>query len=136
MRRALMDTSGIYAFVARTDPEHTAALNFTKKWLARSGTFVLLDWVFIETMTLLKRKISTSVTLSIGRELRQNPLYQWTTLGPQGERETWAMFQKYDDKEWSYTDCGLLVMSRRLKVSEVFSFDEHFKQMPGITRLP
>ncbi len=131
-----MDTSGIYAFVARTDLEHAAALDFTKKWVARGGAFVLLDWIFVESMTLIKRKMSTSIALRVGHELRENPVYEWVALGHEGERETWAVFQKYDDKQWSYTDCGLLVMSRRLKVPQVFSFDEHFKQMPGITRLP
>ena len=136
MPRALIDTSGIYALITRTDRHHAAAVDFTRKWVARGNLFVLADLVFVETMTLMKRKVGTSVALRAGRELRQNPVYLWTAFTPELERETWAVFQKYDDKDWSYTNCGLLVMSQRLKVPRVFSFDDHFTQMPDITRLP
>ena len=72
----------------------------------------------------------------VGHELRQNPAYSWTPLGEEGERDTWALFQRYDDKEWSYTDCAILALSQREKVPRVFAFDHHFDQMPDIERLP
>jgi predicted nucleic acid-binding protein len=48
----------------------------------------------------------------------------------------WALFQKYDDKDWSYTDCATLALARRLNIGKVFSFDHHFSQMPGVARVP
>jgi predicted nucleic acid-binding protein len=57
-------------------------------------------------------------------------------LTAESERETWATLQKYDDKDWSYTDCALLVASKQLKIPDVFSFDKGFDQMPEIRRLP
>ena len=136
MRRALIDTSAIYAFVVRADKEHKQASAFMKEWLSGKGIFVLADVVFAETMTLLKKRFGAEVALRVGRELRQNPAHPWVALGPEGERDTWGAFQQYDDKEWSYTDCALLALSRRLKISEVFSFEEHFDQMPGVLRVP
>jgi len=136
MRCALIDTGAIYAFVTRTDKHHSEAVAFVKEWLSHKGVFVLADLVFIEAMTLLKARLGAPVALRVGRELRQNPVYVWTALGADGERDTWAVFQQYDDKEWSYTDCALLVLSRRLKNAEVFAFDEHIEQMPGVIRLP
>ena len=136
MRRALIDTGAIYAFVSRTDAHHAAAVAFVKDWLAHQGVLVLVDLVFFETMTLLKARLGAAVALRVGRELRQNPVYEWVPLGVEGERDTWAAFERYEDKEWSYTDCALLVMSRRLKTPEVLAFDQHIGQMPGVTRLP
>ncbi|HET7091605.1 MAG TPA: PIN domain-containing protein [Anaerolineae bacterium] len=136
MRRALVDTGAIFAMVVKPDAHHRTASAFVKKWLAEKSVFVLLDLVFVETMTLMKRRYGAQAALRVGRELRQNPVYLWTAFTPELERETWAVFQKYDDKEWSYTDCALLVLSQQLRIPEVFAFDEHFKQMPGITRLP
>lgn len=52
----------------------------------------------------------------------------------EGERATWEAFQRYADEEWSYTDCAILVLARRLEVP--FAFDRHFEEMPGIVRLP
>ncbi len=136
MRRTLIDTGAIYALVARTDVHHTTARNFVQEWLAHRGTFVLPDIVFAEAMTLLKARLGTAIALRVGRELRQNQAYVWIALGVDGERETWAAFEQFNDKEWSYTDCALLVLTRRLKCPEVFSFDGHFDQMPGVVRLP
>jgi predicted nucleic acid-binding protein len=136
MRRVMIDTGAIYAFVARTDANHEAAVTFTRQVLAQESSFVLADVVFAETMTLLKARLGSAVALRAGRELRQNPAYQWMALGVDGERDAWAAFQKYDDKAWSYTDCAIFALARRLRLAEVFAFDSHFDQMPGIIRLP
>jgi predicted nucleic acid-binding protein len=134
--RVLVDTGAIYAFVVRTDANHGTARRFTKRWLAQRGSFVLSDVVFAETMTLLKARIGSQVAVRVGNELRQNPSYAWVALGPDGERETWSVFQRFADKEWSYTDCSLLVLARRLEVADVFSFDRHIAQMPDLARVP
>ncbi len=136
MRRALIDTGAIYALVAASDRHHAAAVDYTKKWVGRGGVWVLADLVFAETMTLAKRRLGSAVAVRVGQELRENPVYVWTDVTTDLERETWALFQRYQDKEWSYTDCALLALSGHLRSREVFAFDEHFVQMPGIVRVP
>ena len=136
MYRALVDTGAIYAFVTRTDRHHNEARRFMRELLTKRRDLILLDLVFAETMTLLKARVGSAIALRVGAELRQNPLYRWTPLGVEGERDTWALFQQYDDKEWSYTDCALLALGRRMRIREVFSFDKHFEQMPAIARVP
>jgi predicted nucleic acid-binding protein len=134
--RVLIDTGAIYAFVTRTDEHHKEAVDYVKRLLKRGGVFVLADIVFGETMTLLKARVGSGVAIRVGRELRRNPVYLWVALGPSGERDTWAIFQQYEDKEWSYTDCAILTLSKQLQVGRVLSFDHHFAQMPGVTRVP
>lgn len=133
---ALVDTGAIYAFVTRSDPHHEAAKRFVREWLDRQGVFLLTDVVFAETMTLLKARLGSEVALRVGRELRQNRAYLWLRLGEAGERDTWAVFQRFTDKDWSYTDCAVLAVARRENVSRVFGFDRHFLQMPGVERVP
>ncbi len=135
MRYALIDTSAIFAIANRRDRQHAAALTVARKWLAGHHEFVLLDWVFVEAMTLLKSRLGSDPAVQTGRELRRNPLYRWIEVDVDAEREIWATFQKYADKEWSYTDCALLVMAQRLKVLRVFAYDVHFDQMPGLRRV-
>ncbi len=134
--RLLIDTGAIYAFVTRNDPHHESAKSFMASWLDRGGSFVLTDVVFAETMTLLKVRLGSDVAIRVGLELRRNPAYPWLSLGPEGERDTWALFQRYHDKEWSFTDCALLATSRRAAIPQVFAFDRHFSQMPDLERLP
>ncbi|HVT19407.1 MAG TPA: PIN domain-containing protein [Thermoanaerobaculia bacterium] len=135
-QRVLIDTGAIYAFVTRTDIHHESAKRFVREWFEVPGIFALADVVFAETMTLLKARLGPGVALRVGRELRRNPAYSWLNLGEEGERETWAAFQRYADKEWSYTDCALLALARRERIALVFAFDRHFSQMPGIERVP
>ena len=135
-RRILIDTGAIYAFVTRSDRNHPAARSFVECWLDRHGVFVLVDAVFAETMTLLKIRLGAETAIRVGRELRDNPAYAWTALGPDGERDAWGIFRKYQDKDWSYTDCSLLAVSRRSGVRGVFAFDRHLSQMSGVERHP
>lgn len=136
VQRLLIDTGAIYAFVTRNDPHHESAKSFMAGWLARRGTFVLTDAVFAETMTLLKVRLGSDIAIRVGQELRRNPAYLWLALGPEGERDTWALFQRYRDKDWSFTDCALLATSRRAAIPQIFAFDHHFSQMPDLELLP
>jgi uncharacterized protein len=132
----LVDTGAIYAFVTRNDPHHEAAKRFVRTWLEQGRSFVLPDVVFAETMTLFKTRLGASIAVRVGQELRRNPAYSWRALAEEGERDTWALFQRYDDNNWSYTDCAILALSQREKIPRVFAFDRRFDQMPGIQRLP
>lgn len=132
----LIDTGAIYAFVTRTDSHHEAAKSFVREWLSKQGTFTLADVVFAETMTLLKARLGAGLAIRVGRELRQNPAYVWMSLGEEGERETWKLFQRFADKDWSYTDCALLALAHREGISTIFAFDHHFSQMQEIERTP
>jgi|SRR3989338_1754547 len=44
-----------------------------------------------------------------------------------------GMLKKY--KNLSITDCSLLVLSEKLKIKEIFSFDKHFDSIKEIRRL-
>lgn len=136
MRPALIDTSAVYALTVKADRHHAEALKFAQQWLSRQNTFVLPEWVFVEAMTLLKSRFGAALAVRVGQDLRRGAAYHWMSLGREAERETWAIFQKYTDKAWSYTDCALLALARRLNARDVFAFDEHFTQMPGLLRRP
>jgi len=136
MRRVLVDTGAIYAFVVRTDAHHEEACALTQEFVSANGVLVLADVVFAETMTLLKARLGAGVAVRVGIELRRNPLYRWTALDEEGECATWEVFQRYADKEWPYTHCALFALARRLDIPQVFAFADHFDQMPGIVRVP
>ena len=44
--------------------------------------------------------------------------------------------KKYLDQNISYTDTLTVAMMKRMRVTEIFSFDAHFDLFPGITRAP
>jgi hypothetical protein len=46
------------------------------------------------------------------------------------------VFERYNDKEWSFTDCTSKVIMERLGVTHAFAFDRHFEEFGTVIRLP
>lgn len=46
------------------------------------------------------------------------------------------IYKQFCDKEWSFTDCTSYVVMQRLKITQAFSFDHHFRQFGTIAVLP
>ncbi len=135
MQLALIDTGPLFSIANRAEVHHASALATASAWLTARNEFVILDWIFDETMTLIKARLGSAVAIQTGRNLRHNPVYRWIAVKPDDEREVWSIFQQYADKRWSYTDCALLVMARRLNVKQIFSYDAHIVQMSGVKRM-
>jgi len=45
------------------------------------------------------------------------------------------LFERHQDKRWSFTDCTSFVVMRDLGTTEAFAFDRNFEEA-GFTRLP
>ncbi len=135
MSQIILDTTAIYALAFDEDAHHRAAAKFFKRAAQHGTVFLVSDTIFDEAMTLLKVRRGLKAALTIGAELRNSRPYLWTPLTSEDEQLAWEIFQKYDDKDWSYTDCGVFALASRLR-APVFSFDHHFTQMPGLKRLP
>jgi predicted nucleic acid-binding protein len=48
----------------------------------------------------------------------------------------WEVFRRFDDKEWSFTDCTSKVIIERFGVQQAFAFDRHFKQFGAVRVVP
>lgn len=132
----MLDTSAIYAMLVEKNQRHVAAVRYAKLAEERGMRFVLADVVFAETMNLVRSRFGSEVSIRLGRHLKRSSAYRWESLTASGERAAWEIFERYDDKSWSFTDCCILAMAHRLHAGEVFSFDTHFDQMPDISRVP
>lgn len=42
--------------------------------------------------------------------------------------KAFALYKKYDDKEWSLVDCISFIVMRERGITQVLTFDRHFKQ--------
>jgi len=128
MYEVITDTSALIAFFVNSEKNHQAAFNFMLQ--NKNMRWIILESVFDETVTWIRAKISIKASIQIGQILRDEHCY--ANLSKEDDSATWDVFCQYDDKKWSYTDCSILVMSRRLKVNNVFAFDEHIRQMAGL----
>ncbi len=51
-------------------------------------------------------------------------------------RAAWEVFRKFEDKDWSFTDCASYAVMERLGINKAFAFDHHFKQFGSIVVVP
>lgn len=128
MRPVVVDTGALYALVMRSDKNHESARRFLQQLLKEPASLLLHEWVFVETMTLLKARGGADVAIRAGEEMRRNPLYRWQESTPQLEQLAWSVFLKYADKDWSYTDCALLALAQQVKIGEIWTYDQNLRQ--------
>lgn len=126
MRRIFVDTGTWYALVDRNDPDHPAAREFFE---ANRLPLVTSNFVFDETLTLLRRRLGWAVACEFGRGLRESGLASIAYVTVEDEDAAWILFRKFRDKEFSYTDCTSFAMMERLKLRTAFAFDRHFAAM-------
>jgi predicted nucleic acid-binding protein len=123
------DTSGWAAFFNRRDQTHARALAALRDSVGQPVTFAITDYVFDETLTLLRGRASHAAAVRCGKWLIESPLVRLIRVTEAHWRSAWEIFQQYDDKEYSFTDCVSFVVMREHRLREVFAFDHHFMQM-------
>jgi predicted nucleic acid-binding protein len=134
MSTLLIDTSALHALNYARDDNHARAVTYFKSLAGRVKP-ILIDWVFVETMNLTKARLGPSYAIAFGRQLKASKAFYPVLLNDLDKQITWEIFEQYYDKAWSYTDCSLLAVARRLGSRRIFAFDHHFQQM-GLEVLP
>lgn len=126
MKRLFVDTGAWYALVDKKDPDHGKAVDF----LTRNALpLITTNFVFGETITLLRMRLDWNIAGDFGQKLRSSGLVSLVALKDDDEERAWEIFLRYKDKDFSYTDCTSLAFMERLRIDTAFSFDSHFKVM-------
>jgi predicted nucleic acid-binding protein len=128
-----VDTSAWYALLDKSDAHHRAAMKF-KDSLA--CPLMTSNYVADETITLAKNRLGYKVAVRIGQKMWGESIANLIRVTPQDERKAWKIFVKYYDKTFSFTDCTSFALMERVGMTEVFAFDEHFKQYGNFIVLP
>lgn len=128
-----VDTGVWYAANVAEDPSHEAARDLLRQG---RGRLLTTDYVIDELVTLLTVRGHRSIALALGGELWKGNVcrLEWTT--PSDAAEAWEVFVRFEDKQWSFTDCVSYAVMKRLGVSEAFSLDEHFEQFGFVVVKP
>jgi predicted nucleic acid-binding protein len=89
-----------------------------------------------ETITLLRMRGRKRRALqAIARLLSQEAArIEWVSEADM--RGAFAAFQKFSDKDWSFTDCVSKVVMERLGVKKAFACDQHFRQFGTVEVVP
>jgi predicted nucleic acid-binding protein len=121
----LVDTSAYYALKDKDDAFHSAAIRFVK---TNIYPMVTTNLIVVETLNLVKQRLGCRHAIEIGKKMFDPSIINVLNISDEDISEAWRIFQKYDDKGFSFTDCASFAVMQRLKIHSVFAFDEHFRQ--------
>ena len=128
-----VDTGAWYASLVPTDPDHGRAA----AWLARNHSpLITTDYILDETLTLLRARGERRRALLVGARFFQGAIAEIHKITNADLERAWDVFNQFEDKAWSFTDCTSKVVIEELGITVAFAFDHHFQQFGTVRVVP
>ena len=134
MEKLFIDTSAFFAIINARDLNHDAALKFFKNDINNFKVFSS-DFIISETLTLIRRKMGSSIAFSWGEKIIQSNFIKILYSDENIFLDSWQTFIKYEDQDFSFIDCTSFLLMRENKIRYCFCFDMHFS-VYGYNSLP
>ena len=133
----VLDSSFLIAYYNSRDAHHAAAARAMVQLLAGAwGRARLLEYVFLEVVTVLQARRDARTAASVGRTLlgaREIDFVPCSELFV----EAWDTFRQQDDAgPLSFADAAIAVAARRESPGYVLTFDADFRRLNGVTVRP
>ena len=124
----LVDTSAFHALQNAGDAsEHEAARAESERLEGEKALLVTTDYVLDETYTLLRSTLGHRASVRFGLEIKRGGI-EIVQVDERIQEEAWTIFERYSDKDFSFTDCTSFAVMRLGKIPIAFTFDRHFRQ--------
>jgi uncharacterized protein len=135
MNELLVDTAAWIALFNSDDKYHYEATAFWKYVQGRRLKLLTNDYVLDETYTNLRRAQNGLLRATRAYQaVEQSKWIQLVEVTADHRARGWTIFQSYDDKVFSFTDCVSFAMMHHLGVYQVFTFDEDFARAGFVMR--
>ncbi len=132
----ILDSSFIIAYHNTRDVHHAAARPVMEEIISgKWGRPLLLEYVFLEVVTVLLARRGSAVASSVASTLLQA---QELDFVPCSDLflESLETFRTQGDAGLSFTDAAIVTLARRRDVGVVATFDRDFNNIGGITVVP
>jgi hypothetical protein len=106
-----------------------------ERWGSERHRIFTTHDILDESVTLIGARLGAARAVRFGRALLDSRVIEIIRPGEEVERAALALYQKFDDPEYSLTDCTSFATMRALGIDTAFSFDDHFKRA-GFAILP
>jgi predicted nucleic acid-binding protein len=135
MNLFFLDASYIVALELADDQNHQLALQHWRKLDRKNLRLITTSYIFDEVVTFFNSRYFHAKAVKIGQQFLASSSIQLIQVDQKLFEESWRLFQQYNDKSYSLTDCISFAIMRQLKVNNSLTFDKHFSQA-GFTKLP
>lgn len=125
------DTSGLIALFNSKDDCNNVAVEWFKK---NRPKLILTDYIVDELLALALSRGNKEFALTVSKQVRN--LAGIIKITEEDFYKAWEVFDSYQDKNWSLTDCTSYVFMGRSGIKKAFAFDTHFDQFGNVLREP
>jgi len=137
--KLFLDTSAFIARYHSGDYHHKEAVAFTEKIGSGAAGFTRLctsDYIIDETITtILARTRSIELAKKYGEAIISSKAIEKLWVDRESFTESWDLFKKQRETELSFTDSTTLLLMTKNEISNIFTFDSHFKRL-GLNVVP
>ncbi len=128
MTKVFVDSSYWIALELTDDQNHQAAQAHWNSLDLADADLVTTSYVFDESVTFLNSRNAHQTALNLGESMLLSPRIELIHVDEELFFDGWKMFQKYDDKGFSLTDCISFIVMKRYDIYTALAFDKHFVQ--------
>lgn len=122
-----VDTSAFIALIEKRDKFHK---NANVWWSKHIGVELFTsNLVAIETLGWIRYNCGKKIAVEVGKNLLSGVGIRIERVSIRDEQEAWELFQKLDGRGISMIDCTSFIVMKRLRIKEVFTFDQDFKNL-------
>lgn len=121
-----IDANAFIALTIPTDKFCKKALSWRSLHL--NEEFITSNTVYIETLGWIRYKAGKRIAVAAGESLFSGIGLKIERVSIDDEREAWEIFKKTEGRGLSMVDCITIVLMKRLKIKEIFTFDRDFLQ--------
>jgi len=135
MNSVFVDTGYLLALEIADDQHHNQAVTHWKGFSRQLPKLVTTSYVFDEVTTFFNSRGHHAKAVKIGTLLISSSSVELIHANQDQFKAAWEVFQQYQDKSFSFTDCLSFVVMRQHNLDTALSFDGHFAQA-GLNVLP
>lgn len=134
--KIFVDTGAFIALIDTDDLNHKTARLFYEEQKEKGTRFLTTNFVVCETINYLRSRVTHNAAVAFREGLRKSGLFEIVAVTLPVEDAAFHIFKKYEDKDFSFTDCTSFAVMQSLKLRKVFAFDRHFEQFGSFKRFP
>ena len=125
-----VDTDAFLSYFSSKDPHHKKA----RRIINAASKIIITDYLYDEILTLARRRLGIEPSIQIMHYIGDNRDIEIIIVAEKDKNIAKGIFEKYKDKDFSFTDCTSFAVIQRLGFKNILSFDKHFQQY-GISTL-
>jgi predicted nucleic acid-binding protein len=131
-----VDTSAFYALAHPKERNHGAAKRFLRLAARKKRALVTSTDVFDEAVTLVRLRFGHAIALELGDRVLHSRWCRMIEVEDRLRGAAWEIFSRFDDQQFSFTDCTSFAIMRSMSIDEAFTFDRRDFAAAGFAVVP